>query len=86
MTDELSELMEEPAGGHNHGWSRNDFGSWSALETGEKLLRDRPFVSRDYHGRAYGYVKMRCRCVTCRAWKSLYNAEKRNPTSRGNTP
>lgn len=79
--DDLIELMGEPAGGHNHGWSRNQHGGWSGLETGEELFRDKPFVARDYHGRAYGYVKMRCRCVLCRSWKALYNESYRSQKS-----
>lgn len=91
MEDEdLAEIMAEPPAGHNHGWTRNQHGGWSGLETGESLSRERPFVARDYHGRAYGYVKMKCRCVLCRAWKATYNTEyrsrKSNPLDEGNQP
>jgi hypothetical protein len=73
--------MAEPPAGHNHGWERNDFGGWSALETGDEAGRvHRPFTPKNYHGRSYGYRKMKCRCVLCRAWKSLDNKQRYDKT------
>jgi hypothetical protein len=77
--DTLEELMAEPPHGENAGWERNSVGGWSSLETGEhhqphrQVFVDTPRV----HGFAYGYVDMKCRCVECRAWKSVYDSERR---------
>ena len=81
-TEDYQELMEEPAGGENHGWRRNPQGGWTSLNgQGLDPPKEPSFVGRDYHGREYGYRKMKCRCVLCRAWKSMDNARRYSGTN-----
>jgi len=86
--DDLASLMSEPPNGDNHGWTRNDFGGWSDLETGEPAGKAHyPFVPKNYHGRSYGYDRMKCRCILCRTWKATKNSEyrKSDTTNRETT-
>ena len=82
--DFFEELMQEPSHGHNHGRKKGLHGGWIPLETD---TRDIPSYKRAVeprkHGTAYLYVKLRCRCPKCRAWKSAYDKARRmrNPSS-----
>lgn len=82
--DEIAELMAEEPGGQNHGYKRNSFGSWSELETNEDPLPRRQVFSASprIHGFPYGYQRLKCRCVECRAWKA---ATRGNPNGEGKT-
>lgn len=77
--EEIAELMAEEPSGPNHGYKRNSYGSWSDLQTNEETLPRRQVFSQSnrIHGFAYGYVRLECRCPECRAWKVLYDSERR---------
>lgn len=73
--------MAEPPHGHNHGRARGTGGGWHPLETDPQDVPSYKRVANPRkHGTAYTYQKLKCRCARCRAWKSAYNKEKRNPS------
>jgi len=77
---DLRELLEEPPGGHNHGWERDLGGRWHSLDTRVREIHAeyldqpphpitppsvRPFDEIP-HGKVSSYTNLGCRCVECR--------------------
>ncbi len=89
--DELRELMEEPAGGHNHGWKRDGRGGWISnstvdWQTGMEYAHrpPTPITPRSpksadeiKHGTRGAYQNDGCRCDECRKAEAEYRARYR---------